>query len=749
MPGYERERDRLKEHLGIEWIPNGLDKSNFAATKPIRHDYDLNCDFSDPSKCHWKNMDEGSGLDSLDFHLFEKTDFTEFPALRVGPGPTKVPEGEKMIFTGDKRRDEQHAIFYSSPIGCQNTTGNLTFTYWVYNSARVEVILLEDSADGYKVVYEKPYVDCGTLQINTECHAIIPPRLTPFRIGIRAYDMATPEGSFVMIDNILYSTSLCNVAIDLGDEFQSFSLETSAEGKPISAASQLGCDNFDQRCRWRSSARGPKSWKRSTSTLPREFLYNTTGNDIGPDGRYAILYIEQDTKEKLDYLRSDPISCQSQTENALSFRFWKTKEIELEVCAIDVNTGKDMECKDVPSAMSPAPVKISFQSAAKNFMLVIRIKTFNSDFDGAVIIDDIEYTATLCTDALSVFDLGEHFLSTPMLSLLLNRHIHSAKELACDFSRRAADCVWGPADSTDAPDVDSEIAGNVWSVGHGPLNHEKFFSLTGSSELPEGEFAVARLETGGSALLLSEVIRCVLDTASIQFNMWITGSASLQVCLVDEASPSLLDCQPAKPGPVVVDLPAIKRPFRIALRAEAPDQGIVIVDNIDVQGEVCPSVVRQFSAKSYRPQAADVPDPNVCRLLSCDFSRGYPCLYESSNIANGALHHVVKHRLVASLNKAHNVAILESVSFHLNTVSRLHFEYLIEGDVTLFVCNDSAKKELENCYKVEDKNGKDYIELLPSDTKIYLIARLTEKGSKGTFTIDKLHLTDTSDNNAC
>ncbi|ETN73431.1 hypothetical protein NECAME_18337, partial [Necator americanus] len=98
-----------------------------------------------------------------------------------------------------------------------------------------------------------------------------------------------------------------------------------------------------------------------------------------------------------------------------------------------------------------------------------------------------------------------------------------------------------------------------------------------------GEFAVARMETGGSTMLLSEVIRCVLNEVSIQFNLWLTGTAKLQVCLADESAPSLLDCQPASAGPVVVDLPRIERPFRIALRAESPDQGMVIVDDIKVQ----------------------------------------------------------------------------------------------------------------------------------------------------------------------
>ncbi|EYB94265.1 hypothetical protein Y032_0173g392 [Ancylostoma ceylanicum] len=414
--------------------------------------------------------------------------------------------------------------------------------------------------------------------------------------------------------------------------------------------------------------------------------------------------------------------------------------------------GDEIECHVLPSEMSPAPVSVSFSNAAKNFVIALRVKSFNRDFDSVVIIDDISYRATLCSDALSVFDLGEHFLSTPMLSLLLNRNVNSAKELSCDFSRRAADCVWGSTESTTGNE-DTEIAENQWMVGHGPLNQEKFYSLTGLNNLPDGEFAVARMETGGSTMLLSEVIRCVLNEVSIQFNLWLTGTAKLQVCLVDESTPSLLDCQPASAGPVVVDLPRIERPFRIALRAESPDQGMVIVDDIKVQGELCPSVLRQYSSKSYH-MLADQPDPNACRLLSCDFSRGHACLYDSSRLQNSAHHEVVNHSVISRLDAFHSISILESPIFHLNTISRLHFNYTVDGEVVLFVCNDSANKELESCFKVEGRQGEDYIEMLPSDTKVYLIAKLADPTNataprSGRLTIHKLQLTDTSDINAC
>uniref|UniRef100_A0A1I7XDE9 MAM domain-containing protein n=1 Tax=Heterorhabditis bacteriophora TaxID=37862 RepID=A0A1I7XDE9_HETBA len=591
-----------------------------------------------------------------------------------------------MIFTGDKKREEQHAIYFSSPIGCQNTTGNLTFTYWVYNRARVEVVLIEDlPTGGYQIINEKPYVDCGTVHLNTECHAGIPPRETPFRVLV---SLTVP------------------------------SLMEDVDGEQAGMRPSLGVD-------------------------PLLLCLNTFCSTP-----LVIILVHKDLM----------LFC---TSNKIlrPVLFWKTREVELELCAISI-MGSDIECLPIPSGMSPAPVAISFRKAVKNFVITIRIKSFNRDFDSVVIVDDISYKATLCSDAISVFDLGEHFLSTPMLSLLLNRHINSAKELSCDFSRRAADCVWGSAESSNGGD--SEIASNIWSVGHGPLNNEKFYSLTGLNTMPEGEFAVARLETGGSTLLLSEVVRCVLNEVSVQFNMWVTGSATLQVCLVDESSPSLLDCQSASPGPVVVDLPPIERPFRIALRAEAADQGMVLVDNIDVQGEVCHSAFRQFSSKTFRP-LADQPDPNACRLLSCDFTKGHPCLYDSSTIANGAQH---KHSHKSHFDSLFPLKIYkhpttsqrilpststpidnrrEVASWYDNILQLHHWK----GSAILFVCNDSANKELESCFKVEGKDGDDYIEMLPSDTKVYLIARLEKGGTAGSLTIHRLQLTDVADNNAC
>uniref|UniRef100_A0A8R1EST8 MAM domain-containing protein n=1 Tax=Caenorhabditis japonica TaxID=281687 RepID=A0A8R1EST8_CAEJA len=296
---------------------------------------------------------------------------------------------------------------------------------------------------------------------------------------------------------------------------------------------------------------------------------------------------------------------------------------------------KDIECIPIPRGQSPANVNLTFRKATKNFMITIRVSSLNSDFDNMVIVDDIAYRATLCTDALSAFDIGDSFVSTPMLSLLLNRNVHTSQDLSCDFSKRASGCLWGMLNQEDDA---TEIAANTWAVGHGPLNDEKLYSLTGTAGTPDGEFGVARFETGGSAVLLSEVVRCALNNVHVQFRLWTTGSAKIKVCLVEESSPSLLDCQDASSGDVVVDLPRIRRPFRVAFAAEAEDQGMVLIDDIVVTGQICPpTTAKQFSSKTFRP-TADIPDPNVCRLLSCDFHLGHACLYESSQVSNSAMH---------------------------------------------------------------------------------------------------------------
>lgn len=65
------------------------------------------------------------------------------------------------------------------------------------------------------------------------------------------------------------------------------------------------------------------------------------------------------------------------------------------------------------------------------------------------------------------------------------------------------------------------------------------------------------------------------------------------MCLLEEKKPDLVDCQQVtleQPGPVIVDIPRLKHPFRIAIRAEtsaknlsgADGKGMAIIDDLQV-----------------------------------------------------------------------------------------------------------------------------------------------------------------------
>uniref|UniRef100_A0A914MC51 MAM domain-containing protein n=1 Tax=Meloidogyne incognita TaxID=6306 RepID=A0A914MC51_MELIC len=390
MPGYENERARLRQYLGIEWRPRGLERmDDEQQARFLRHSSDLNCDFSNPDRCRWRNLRK-PGFDTLDFHLFRKEDYTEFPA------------SDQLLLVGDKKRQEQTAILISHPIKCQNTTGKLTFTFWVYNGARLEVIMLEQRDEGKSlhILPEKPHIDCGTVHINTECTAILPPLDHPFHIGLRAYDMRNTEGSFVLLDNLFYEAEFCRVSIDFGPDFHSERLiSSSTKGEPVDKPSSLSCTEFDENCRWRNMGYGEHGiWRRAIGILPPLILFNETGTDIQPNLPAAFLYIEEqtdtshtniisskdlhdastlepsDTTKAFRMLASDPIKCPGSTNIILQFRIWSTKGIKLNLCLFERHSMQQIEgkCQQVPVGTSPAIVQQQFQTPPQNTEFMVK-----------------------------------------------------------------------------------------------------------------------------------------------------------------------------------------------------------------------------------------------------------------------------------------------------------------------------------------------------------------------------------------
>nr|CAD2125998.1 unnamed protein product [Meloidogyne enterolobii] len=569
MPGYENERARLRQYLGIEWRPRGLERmDDEQQARFLRHSSDLNCDFSNPDKCRWRNLRK-PGFDTLDFHYLERRIILNFrQMLQVRPGPSRVRD--QLLLVGDKKRQEQTAILISHPIKCQNTTGKLTFTFWVYNGARLEVIMLEQRDEGKSlhILPEKPHIDCGTVHINTECTAILPPLDHPFHIGLRAYDMRNTEGSFVLLDNLFYEAEFCRVSIDFGPDFHSERLiSSSTKGEPVDKPSSLTCTEFDENCRWRNMGYGEHGiWRRAIGILPPLILFNETGTDIQPNLPAAFLYIEEqtdtshtniisskdlhdastlepsDTTKAFRMLASDPIKCPGSTNIILQFRH-SMQQIE----------GK---CQQVPVGTSPAIVQQQFQTPPQNteFMFVFQVQSVNKDFDNFVLLDDIE----MVTDHSSAYcgqlgaDIAAHkgwlsdggMFTAQMLNTLLNRPIHSAKDLTCDFSKRALNCQWANLEKlTDGM--------SQWEIGI--LSSAKNTKTSEDILIPVGDVALARLDSHNkSAILLSERILCTLpsitntngNSGTLSFRSWGSGNGiKLNVCIIRADSLEVLDCQ--------------------------------------------------------------------------------------------------------------------------------------------------------------------------------------------------------------
>lgn len=74
------------------------------------------------------------------------------------------------------------------------------------------------------------------------------------------------------------------------------------------------------------------------------------------------------------------------------------------------------------------------------------------------------------------------------------------------------------------------------------------------------------------------------------------------------------------------------------------------------------------------------------------------------------------------------------------------------------MCQDSVRRELDSCYTVDSaktsikQNGQvihDFVELLPTDTKVYIIAKLDQQSRKASVSIDNIELTDTENHRIC
>lgn len=81
--------------------------------------------------------------------------------------------------------------------------------------------------------------------------------------------------------------------------------------------------------------------------------------------------------------------------------------------------------------------------------------------------------------------------------------------------------------------------------------------------------------------------------------------------------------------------------------------------------------------------------------------------------------------------------------------------YFQEGGSSISVCQDSINRELDSCYQVGGNGSsgggwkKDFMEVLPSDTKFYMVAKLADGARRAKASITNITLTDIENNEVC
>lgn len=82
-------------------------------------------------------------------------------------------ERDLPFFTGRMSElDREPHVHVRAPSAIRFPSDHYTHDcrYWSYNSAQVEIVLFEDlPVRGYKMLYEKPYVDCGESYLLALC----------------------------------------------------------------------------------------------------------------------------------------------------------------------------------------------------------------------------------------------------------------------------------------------------------------------------------------------------------------------------------------------------------------------------------------------------------------------------------------------------------------------------------------------------------------------------------------------------
>ncbi|VDO27439.1 unnamed protein product [Brugia timori] len=434
MPRYQEELQYLDYYLGIQPENQGnLPIEETMIKQYLSNSSKLNCQFNE--RCAWMNAPDDDLLDTSDFYLFVKTNTKLFPP-HIQPGPPDPLKGTKFILAGNTTTKSQSAILISAPIACQRASGSLDFRYWLYNEAKIEVLILKPSTrrNRHQVIL-RPHTECYFIRtFNDRCKIEIPEISEPFRIGIRVHGLRDSAlGSLGMITDIKYKAEIC-LEPKLSKIFGARAVPPSLiNSYPISAA-DLSCVDYNSSCRWSNTLSSLAEWKIGRNRRRWKEIFETESK---PTGSFFYQYVDSVIQEPYSLLRSELIPCTS-TVTTFSFRYWLQTGTQVQVCTVTASN-VIISCVYLNELAMPGPVSIDVDAPTEEpFRFIFELINFDNSTFGLVVIDDMQFTGLLChevtvptTTTIDPLQIKRLFSLHPYPNLLID----NIPTLNCDFNQ--------------------------------------------------------------------------------------------------------------------------------------------------------------------------------------------------------------------------------------------------------------------------------------------------------------------------
>uniref|UniRef100_A0A7E4V2Q2 MAM domain-containing protein n=1 Tax=Panagrellus redivivus TaxID=6233 RepID=A0A7E4V2Q2_PANRE len=687
---YKKELRYLKFYLGI--VPTKDDgKLPVRTNNNIRYIHsakDLNCDFDKP--CSWDNVPSDEHLDTSDFYMFEKEDKKVFP-VQIQPGH-EPPQGTHMLMAGNTTQTSESAVLVSSPIACQITKGKLSFKYWLYNAAKIEVVVLKinPAHNRFQVLY-RPKSDCTFFKApGSDCVVEIEEMHEPFKIGIRAHQLHDASvGSFAMITGIRYDAQICREN-EIPSLFGGFPLSSGEPSiKEIETAKDLHCKENIAACAWTPSygtddAVTLRSLWQSGSNLRYwdEFVPSSSG-DNHPEGNFIFQYIDPMSTAPIGKLKSALIPCTG-GYSSLKLKYWMTPNVQAKLCTVSQNN-VSLSCVFLQEENSPGPVIVDIDRGDKNpFRFVIEVIKFDSSRASIFAIDDIDFTGRLCHEQ------APKTTAAP-LGIEALFELQSFPQVPVDSLPESLDCNF-----------------EVEHCTHWENSEDGFQSAFVPAKLPfsmpkdmRGNAAVAHFtEPGSYVILQSPVIACA-ENARITVYYFSSIGARVSICAddkclkeheQDDAADNTDEASFGHAGELSVNVTSTNN-FQLRIVAESVSEdsdfaeSFVIVKYIKSEGHVC-----RLKDKTEL----------ACEALFCDFRRGNLCKYTAALTSpdDTPFEHDRRAGLRATLSTTgHRRVVLRSPEFELSQPADLRFHITLSTfGATAYICPDEFVDNLvEDC----------------------------------------------------